>query len=85
MQTGQIPCPSCQTTIQLSVEAVINGSPIVCAGCGLQLKTDTETSKSALDALQRWYDETQDARSRAASSAGDERVQRPRRARRPRR
>lgn len=87
MQTGQIPCPSCQATIALPVEDVLNGSAIVCTGCGLELKANTQTSRSALDALDRWYTETRDARAHSASNGGNDTVPQPRRVRgrRPRR
>ena len=68
----------------LTVEAVLNGSPIVCAGCGLELKTKPGTSQAALDALGRWHEETRDAREQAAPAAGSAAVPRPRHARRAR-
>lgn len=82
MQPGQMPCPSCETVIALPVESIIAGKPIVCEGCGLQLKANTEQCQPAIDALERWYEETREAREQAGAgkAAGESR-----RARRPRR
>ncbi|WP_299398375.1 hypothetical protein [Pelagibius sp.] len=69
-QPGEIPCPSCSRPLPLPVAAVLSGQPIVCAGCGLELTAQRETSREALDALGRWYEETGAARDMAASAAG---------------
>ena len=70
MQPGEIPCPSCGRMLPLPVAAVLSGQPIVCAGCGLELTAQRETSREALDSLGRWYEETGAARDMAASAAG---------------
>ena len=70
MQPGEIPCPSCGLALPLPIAAVLSGQPIVCAGCGLKLTAQRETSRDALNALGRWYEETGAARDMAASAAG---------------
>ena len=85
---GEIPCPSCSRPLALPVEAVLSGQAIVCAGCGLELMAQRETSRKALDALGRWYEETAEARKAASAARPPEAPhieEAGRRARRPRR
>ena len=85
---GEIPCPSCSRPLALPVEAVLSGQAIVCGGCGLQLTAQRETSRKALNALGRWYEETAEARKAAAAAGPPEAPhvrEADRRARRPRR
>ncbi|MGD8497952.1 MAG: hypothetical protein PVG82_03530 [Chromatiales bacterium] len=86
IQPGQIPCPSCQAPLALPIEAVLAGQPIVCQGCGLELTTEREASRDALEALGRWHAETRAAREAASSVSGsDGAAEGRRRGRRPRR
>ena len=67
---GQIPCPSCGQPLVLPVEAVLAAQPIVCSACGLEMTTEREVSHKALNALSRWYQGTQAARSTVGSGSG---------------
>ena len=84
-EPGRIPCPSCNTSMPLAIEAVLDGTPIECAGCGLLLTTDTEASGQALEALRQWYRETREARAQAESATPGGSTARTRRRRRTRR
>lgn len=66
---GQIPCPDCGRALALPVAAVLAGQPIVCAACGLELHVNRKDSAEALAALNRWYEETAQARAAAASGS----------------
>lgn len=66
---GRIPCPDCGQALALPVAAVLAGQPIVCAACGLELHVNRKDSAAALAALNRWYEETAQARAAASSGA----------------
>ncbi|NIA68355.1 hypothetical protein HBA54_07100 [Pelagibius litoralis] len=88
-QPGRIPCPACSQPLALPIEAVLTGQAIACAGCGLELTAQRETSHEALNALGRWYEETAEARTTAASgqasAAAGQTAKASRRVTRPRR
>ena len=69
----------------MPIEAVLDGTPIVCDGCGLEMTAERKGSDAALDALGRWYEETSEARAQSTPTDSTKTVARPRRGRRPRR
>lgn len=46
-------CPQCGFRIQVTVKTLLEGLPVYCSSCGLELTIDQEKSKAAIDALEK--------------------------------
>lgn len=47
-----LPCPNCGTFILASIDQLVAGQPLACAGCNTVLRMDKANSQGALEALQ---------------------------------
>lgn len=48
-----LPCPECNSKIEISLKQIISDGPIKCNNCGLKIALSKTESKSVLDSLNK--------------------------------
>jgi len=85
LAAGTIPCPFCQTPIILDLQSIFAARPLRCSHCDAELQLNRESSASALQQLQNWKDDMEQAQQPLASTAEEPvMIPRPRKPRRQR-
>ncbi|MDC0748684.1 hypothetical protein [Polyangium mundeleinium] len=62
------PCPCCNFKIKATIEQILTGHSIFCAGCGLQLDIDRQGSAHAIEALQTLNEAVSQAEAQVAKA-----------------
>jgi|GEM_PF-2688662 transcription elongation factor Elf1 len=67
-----LPCPDCNTLIEVDPISLLAAAPIICASCGLELRVNLEESAQTLDVLAENIEEITAVHSMMASKFDDE-------------